>query len=452
MGAAAARREAERVRDRPDIFVIVMDSVRADRLGCSGYAGADTRSLDEFARQGTLYTQAIAPGYWTLPSHGSLFTGLYPVEHGATRVGGSLPAAAGTTMAEGLARAGYHTAAISNNPNVSAPLGFDRGFEVFVDAWRQQRVSPRLRRLRQAARALGHGDTGAAETNARVRRILQEQRGPLFCFVLYMETHAPYRPLWTSLRRAVTAPYMVARMLPVYRRIASDGGQWGPALREHSHLYGLVSDLYDRELSYLDRRIGDLLDDIHSLGRPDESVIVVTADHGECLGQHGIASHGACLYDALLHVPLLIRRPGDAGGKTVDAQVQLNDIWPSLARLLELPDPAPHHSARRPDVLRCTEDASPGEPAFAQTAGDPDLTAVRADGHKYIRGQQEELYSLSDDPGEEKNIGSQEPERVRKLRAILEDWERSLIPFSGEAAAAVHDEALAAHLRALGYM
>ncbi len=432
--------------ERPDIFLIVLDSLRADRLGCYGYRKADTRHLDRFAARAARFDQAITPGYWTLPSHGSLFTGLYPSEHGATRVGHSLPPDAGTTMAQALSEAGYYTFAVSNNPNVSEPLGFARGFDEFIDAWREHRRS--RGKLSRVARALGRGDTGASATNSLVSGLLRARKEPLFCFLLYMETHAPYRPRWTSPRRSLSAPLAVWRMLPVYRRIA----EWGEVLRSHPHLYPLVSDLYDGELAYLDRRIGGLLSDIEDARGLDNCVVMVTSDHGECLGQHGLASHGRCLYDSLLHVPLIVSWPGGPKGHVVASQVQLNDIWPSLARWLGLPHPVPHRADGRPSVMRSGA-AEADVPAFAEIADGTGLQAVRANGYKYLEGDgAPELYDLSADPGEEVNVSGEKGEVLEQMKQLLGQWRESLRPYAGDASASVEDEALAERLRALGYL
>ena len=436
---------------RPDIVLMVMDSARADRLSCYGYHRRTTPFLDELCSFAVVYDQAIAPAYWTLPSHSSLFTGLYPSEHGALRPGMALPGDIGPTMAEALSEAGYTTIALSNNPNVSHPTNLSRGFQVFDDAWRRKRRARIWKALASGHRLLGLGDDGAAATLRRAAELLRSGSQPLFLFLLFMDTHMPYFAHWRG-PGGLSLPLRAWRMLPVYARFTA-GGNWGALLRERPHLVHLLNDLYDGELSHFDRQLRRFFQDLAVCRGKRDIVSIITADHGEALGDHGKMSHGASVYDALGRVPLIIHAPGWVKAPArVKAQVQLTDIWPSLARRLGLPTAADHWAEKRPDLFDLDRLRDGDWPAFMETSPEDGLTAVRSNGYKYIVTLEgEELYDLRDDPAELKDLASQRPEILEKMRAELGAFRKHSKPYRGPTPTS-EDREFVSQLRALGYL
>jgi arylsulfatase A-like enzyme len=439
------------MQNRPNIILIVMDSVRADRLSCYGWHRRSTPFLDSLAARGAIYEQAISPSFWTLPSLCSLFTGLYPSEHGAVKAGLVLADDIAPTMAEALREAGYHTIGLSNNPNISGATNLSRGFEVFDDAWRVARKARVWRVLARGHRVLGFGDDGAAATLRRAAALLKGPRRPFFLFLLFMDTHFPYFPHWRS-SVGISLPLRSLAMWPVYARFAR-GGNWGALLRQRPHLTPLLSDLYEGELSCLDARLRRFFSEIGPVCDLENTVTIVTADHGEALGDHGKISHGASVYDSLGRVPLIASAPAFLpSGTRVTAQVQLTDIWPSLARHLGLPAPAGHWDGKRPDILSLDQMREGPWPAYMETSPEDGLTAIRANGWKYIVGPEgEEIYDLAQDPGELSNLARVQPARLAEMKESLARWREALRPYAGLPSTS-DDEEFVARLKALGYM
>jgi len=456
---------------RPNIVLIVMDAARADRLSCYGYSRKTTPNLDALAARGYRFDQAISAGCWTVPSHASLFTGLYPIEHGANQ--SMLPESAGTTIAERLQNAGYQTIAISANPYISPGRGFGRGFAEFHEVWRSR---PRLRRgqvIPWLGRRLGWLDNGARETNAIVRRKLATARRPFFIFINYMETHSPYLRFWPVGREFIRPSLNLSARLRLWR-YHRQAREWDQFVEGGETLMQLLGDLYDEDMHYVDRRVGDLLNDFDRAGLMDSTVTVVTADHGENMGEHGLVQHHLCLYDTLLRVPLLVCAPDVAeGGTCLSNQVQLTDLAPSLARFAGINSGG--SSEERPYLLDARKMVGRDWPAYAQYDVPPEvmkvwslrnrrfdfhpynrsLRAIRDGGLKYIQSEEEavELYDLCSDPGETKNLAGDESRtaEVKKMAAELDDWLRQHKPIASEGELS-EDPAVERKLRELGYL
>jgi arylsulfatase A-like enzyme len=436
---------------RPNIVLVVMDSVRADHLSCYGYHRRCTPFLDRLAEQGVLYEQAIAPSYWTLPSHASLFTGLYPSEHSAMRAGLALPDSIGPTMAEVLANAGYRTLAISNNPNISHATRLSRGFDLFQDAWRGSSRPRMLRVLGRAHRLAGWGDDGAHATVSRALQLVRSAAQPFFLFLLFMDTHYPYFPHWAS-PAGLFQPLRNVRMLPVYARFARKAN-WGAIMREYPQQRKLLIDLYDAELWSLDRQLRRLVAGLDATASNGSTVLIVTSDHGEGLGDHGLMSHGASLYDSQLRIPLIIRARGLLpANRRSTSQVQLVDIWPGIARRLGLPTAAAHWQETRPDIFDLDTLNGSAEPAYMETASDEGMIGLRASNHKYISTcEGDELYDLAHDPDELRNVAESEPAKLGEMKQQLEIWRERLRPYGGPPSTS-SDQEFVAQLKALGYM
>jgi len=260
----------EQTNPRPNVLLVVLDTVRADALSCYGNPRPTTPRLDRLAGEGTRFENAYATCFWTLPSHASLLTGLYPSEAGATSETNHLPERL-TTLAERLTAAGYRTSAVVRNPWISVERGFGQGFENFVEDWR--------------------GDTGqeAEEERAAVdlaTEWIRDRVGvgePFFLFVNLNVAHLPYTPPEPYRSRFASEEWPQSR---VDRLMKIEGG-WG-YLAGGLHLdeadFRLLRDLYEAEVSIADEHVGELLDAIGGLGVLDETLVIVTADHGENLG------------------------------------------------------------------------------------------------------------------------------------------------------------------------
>jgi len=369
---------------RPHVLWIVLDTVRADRFGCYGYERPTTPKLDAWAQRGLLFEDAHSNGMWTGPGHASMFTGLSLREHGVdvdrTWLDDSIP-----TIAERLAAARYETALFSNNPWVSRSTNLDRGFQrsVIVDPLR------RLGRfsLEALAQRVGlappvpwmDGDFGAALTNQLVGRWLEGPRDetrPVLLFVNYMEAHLPYR-VPRSYREMFMDPPDVERSYALRRSVF---GEIADALHFTANIEGaeflserdkqVITRQYDAAIRYLDDRVRELLDLFASRGMLENTIVVITSDHGEYLGEHGMWGHTFLCHAELTHVPLLLHVPGAGGAGRISTPVQLSDLYGTVLRaaLGETVD-APGFDAR--DLVALAADPPAARAVVSEYGGAP---------------------------------------------------------------------------------
>jgi len=419
----------------PNVVLIVLDTVRADSLSPYGADRDATPNLARLTRQGVLFEHARSTAPWTLPSHASLFTGRWPFELTAD-VGRPLDGAY-PTLAEMLAGRGYATGGfVANTQNCNAWYGLDRGFDHFEDFYENAVIEPievlrssRLgryvatTRLAQAVikRTIGPLDYRYRKTAAMVNRdalawLSNQDDRPFFMFLNYFDVHDPYVPPPEAERRFTAA-----------------GGQAKSAVE-------LARDAYDDCLLYLDDQIGRLLSELDRRGRLRDTLVVVTSDHGEGFGEHGLAGHGVSLYRSELHIPLLLVHPTRApAGTVVKEPVSLRDVAPTILDVLGL-GAAPTFAGRS---LATTWNASSDHEGFAEPVLSevdradyvPDevedaparlgrMRSITANGRTYILNGdgREELYDLHDDPEEQHDLadlaGAQE--HLHELRELLE--------------------------------
>jgi arylsulfatase A-like enzyme len=313
--AAAGAAEPASARQRPDLILLSVDTLRRDHLSCYGHERLTTPNVDALASRGVLFTdcQAVVP--LTGPSHASMLTGLHPQTHGAFRNGVRLPAGP-VTLGELLGPLGYRTHAVVAGWTLAAPqCGLDRGFQTYDDDGMDERVGV-VTRMRRAD----------AVTDAALAWVDEElvpagdERPPTLLLVHYFDPHEPY-----------TAPLDEAPP----PNPAADGG---PALvKYHRHL-----EDYDREIAFTDLHLGRLLDGLEERGLLDEAVVVFTADHGQSFGEHGEGGpegkHGRRVYQSTIAAPLVVAAPGLVpGGRRSELPVSHLDLFPTLAALAGVP-------------------------------------------------------------------------------------------------------------------
>ncbi|MEO6323676.1 MAG: sulfatase, partial [Thermoanaerobaculia bacterium] len=274
---------------RPNVVLISIDTLRADRLGCSGWKEAETPVLDAVAAEGTRFSRVYAPAPLTLPSHTTMLTGLDPPAHGQ-RVNGMASAELGAkTLAERLSVAGWETGGFVAAFVLNRTFGLDRGFTHFDDGPPEESDLEGLFR-------------GVAPGNERVDRALEwigrKRDKPFFLFLHLYDVHEPHVPPPGFEKRFAARPY-------------------------------------DGEVAFVDGQVGRVLHQIEARGLAKQTLVVVTSDHGEGLGEHGEETHGVLLYDATLHVPLLVRYPGHVPlGKVIDEVAGLVDVTPTILDLV----------------------------------------------------------------------------------------------------------------------
>ena len=454
----------------PNVLLIVMDATRARNLSCYGYGRPTSPNLERFAERCVIYEAAISPAGWSLPAHASIFTGLYPSKHGAYERHKYLPREH-PTMAELLRARGYRTLAFCYNGYVGPATGLDRGFEEF-----NRVVESIPRPLRKTVRKIESGiamlrglhDAGAHHTSIQVRaavRQSQTDERPFFMFVHYEEPHAPYCP-----------PRKFNRYLPdgisirQAKRVNQD--QW-KYLADPTSMgeqdFEVLRALYDAEIMYLDTRIAEVLDWLEELDTLDQTMVIITADHGENIGEHQMMGHQYCLYDTLLHVPLIVHYPrGTAAPTRIGHQVQTLDLLPTILSMLGDTSSEAYRSLQGHDLLSPTEreftfaewerpDLTPFYqkfPGVDVSRYDRALKMVRSDRYKYIWASDgnHELYDLQADPDETHNVITGRSDVFREMDRRLAGWRAHFKATAPLEEAPEFTQVVKERLRALGYL
>ena len=466
--------EPERATRPKNVVLLTLDTTRPDQLGCYGNPRVATPNLDSLAREGMLFERAFTPVPSTLPAHASILTGMLPARHGVHDNGVyQLPDSA-TTLAEMLAQHGYATAAFVSAFVLDAQFGLAQGFDHYdgkvtlplappaeapapdsvpegLRRWYAQLASPFERTAQDVTRAATAWLAGAGDR-------------PFFLWVHYFDPHEPYRPPdpWrTKYDPGYEGP--LDGTARAYHRLLRERGlrRGDPAAqRATEHMIAL----YDGEISAMDEAIGALLDALRQHGRLDQTLVVVVGDHGEAFGEHEqIWEHNGELYDEVMHVPLLIRRPeGRSGGQRVRELVSSIDVAPTVLDALGIAVPAEiegrsllagagAHAAR--SLLL---EARRGQQVHPTPES---LLGLRTDRHKLIlhltaddRVLARALFDLATDPAERQRIASREPALTDSLEAEIRTQQREAEANRAALPARGLDKMTSDALRALGYI
>lgn len=399
---------------RPNVVLISLDTVRADHLSAYGYERDTSPTLRTLAAQGVLFETAYAPSATTGPSHASLFTSAPPVSHGVLKNGHNLDPA-WTTLAEALARAGYQTAAVMSSYVLASRFGYDQGFDFFDQDFSRAEV-PSGVTLWEDEEVEGKFYGRADDTTRRALDWLSGRPRPdrpFFLFVHYFDSHDPYIPPEDYRPPFVPGPK--------------------EALKRNRTIF-----LYDSVLAYMDAEVGRLLEALPQLGLEENTLVVVTGDHGEGLMQHGVWHHGLHIYEEGVRVPLILRWPGKVpDGIRIESPVSLLDLAPSLLALTDSPEESGFQGRSLEATLVGQEPNPPDRPIWLYrrlyASGDK-VEGLAAEGEqwglrrgrwKLIVGEAEgklELYDLESDPQETHNLASERGEVVAKLRLELDRW------------------------------
>jgi arylsulfatase A-like enzyme/tetratricopeptide (TPR) repeat protein len=403
---------------RLNILLVTIDTLRADRVGAYGGRIARTPHMDALAADGCLFEQATVQVPLTRASHVSILTGLQPFQHGIRDNFAPPLAPEHRTLADILKRQGYRTGGFVGSFILNTQSGLARSFDEFDDTFEE-------------------GSRGTAFFTEYQRRAAQvEERAgvwlertaradtPFFAWVHFYDPHSPYAP---------PQPY---------------------ASRYAAHPY-------EGEIAYTDEILGRLLGRLDRLGLRDRTLVVFISDHGESLGEHGEEEHGFFVYDSDIHVPLMIRLPGAVPrGVRVKAAAQSIDLVPTILDLAGLSALTPPGLPGRSLVPAMTARDIAGPVAtYAETLfprihfGWSELRSVRMDGWKYIHAPRPELYDLTHDPGERRNLYAAEGGRAASLRSrLLDALGGSLETTVVATPAAKPDAATLAKLASLGYV
>lgn len=477
----------------PNVLWIVMDTVRRDHTSLHGYALPTTPRLTDFSREAIVFDHAISNGMWTLPNHAAMFSGRPLRAHGADFRHPKLDERF-TTVAEVLRDHGYATAAFSNNPWVSQATDLTRGFD-------SKRILYHLRHINRTSVGwifdrMGwppllpwlDEDFGGAMTNALVAEWLDTHAGhgqPMFVFINYMDAHLPYR-VPARYRAEFLSPAQVRRSfdlsLNAYGRLVDtldrrfnfeDQSFLAMADRE------ILKGMYDAGIRYLDDRVSEALALFRTRGLLENTLVVIVSDHGEYLDQHGQWAHRMQVYQDLLNVVIMLRRPGATQGTRVETPVQLSELygtviaaavgtnglpasgagWPTrdlFAVAADRPDPRRiavseygGDSAENMERIRLSGDAELQQRAVPQVAAQDARfkLIVSVDGRQ-------ELYDLIADPREQHNLIGERLHEAEWLGGYLAEWHTQIpqyAPPAGEAPPELEPDVIRA-LKSLGYL
>ena len=405
---------------RPNVVLIVLDTMRQDRMACYGYDKPTTPVLDQLAATARVFDRAYSTTSWTLPAHASIFTGQYPATHGATQEHWVLSESA-LTLAEVFRAEGYATAGIHANPILTAGAGYEQGFETYQSAWEQPYgTSPENKTLNLFR------DTLAAQSPGK----------PFFLFVNVIEPHSPYDSARQFQDRFVTDPTQtIIRNMWAPYYIGEK--TFTPAELQH------LSERYDGEVLYADYMVGEMIRALQAHAAWENTIFVVTSDHGENFGDHGHYDHVFSLYEGTTRVPLILHYPAAVAPGRETHRVQVTDIFATLTDLcgitteaalrgpglLESPPPAARPIVMEYYYPRQTIEVYKDPAKRASPKLDPyrrRLRAIIQDGFKYIWADKgaEALYAIDADPKETNNLIDSPAHQatLATLRLALADW------------------------------
>jgi arylsulfatase A-like enzyme/Tfp pilus assembly protein PilF len=395
-----------------NVLLITLDTTRADHLSCYAPGHARTPNLDALAARGVRFAHATAQVPLTLPSHACIMTGSYPMVHQLRDMGGFVLDKSHPTIASLMQSAGFATAAFVGSRAVAHHFGLSHGFDTYDDDMGPQTEEGKLPGIFAERRA------GVVSDHA-LDWLKQNGRRRFFLWAHYYDPHQPYDP---------PEPY--------------------------KHEY--AKSLYDGEIAYMDEQVGRLLSGLDQLGIASRTLVIAVGDHGESLGEHGEATHGIFLYDATLHVPLLVAGPDVPRGKVIDDQVRSIDIHPTVMEFLNLPSSSEAQGVSLWPLLRqgthVRSNYSYGETIYPRTyMGWSELRAMRTDTWKFILAPHPELYNLEHDPGETQNLIPNHPAEADQLQKKI--WEIAGTQARTEKVETVPvDEQTRQELASLGYV
>ena len=479
----------------PNILLVSIDSLRADHLSVYGYKKETSPYLDGLAMDGMLFENAITAANWTGAAVASLLTGLYPTCHGYTNARYYLDADV-ESIATLLQKNGYFTICFSNNMYISASTGLNQGFtdfryqgklEKMPDAAESKKpktpaslmkamLSPRTKSLLkdvldsfQIRKRLSRDD-GAFRTEVSFIDWLAHYQGtdPFFAYIHYQEPHSIYFPPFPFRRRFFTGSWVEESAYLHYDHIGFFAGKHSFTEEQIEH----YQQLYDGEIAYLDWRLGRLFDFLRQKKVFDRTMIIVTADHGECMGENGYFWHAFCLYDPLIRVPLIVHYPEwFSKASRVTKIVQSNDIVPTILEGLgiewrhqgEGQGQSFLHGPRRTAALTETDNPEKMVARWLKRRTDVreedfrhylrDLTSYRTVDEKLIRASDgfHEFYDLVADPQESHNAYAASGKRIKAAEKALREWHGTFRPHVADSHQPGFDKDTWEKMKSLGY-
>lgn len=403
--------------EKPNVILVTLDTTRADRLGCYGYAQAKTPSIDALAHGGTLFAQAATPAALTQPAHSSIMTGLYPTYHGVRANGSTALGGRHTTLAEALSQQGYQTGAFVGAFVLDGRWGLKQGFGQYDDQFDMKK----FKHLDLA----GVQRPGNQVVDAALQWLEGAKDRPFFAWVHLYDAHTPYEP-----------------PEPLLSEFRNRG----------------LAGLYDGEIAFSDQQVARLVSWLRNAGLDEKTIFVILGDHGEGLGSHGEGTHGYFIYDYAVHVPFIVATPFDElHGVRVEDQVSLVDVFPTVLDLAGVDSAGRVHGRsllplmfrpRTPDKIYAYAESMTPSLQFGWSA----LHCLRSQRYKLIRAPRPELYDLVADPGERTNVFAQHGAVAREMTEELDRLMAETSHAAPAPEAADLDEETLERLAALGYV
>jgi arylsulfatase A-like enzyme len=421
--------------ERPNVVLVVVDTLRRDRLSGLGHDRPTSPGLDALMTEGVLFDNLVSTSSQTVPAVASLLTGLYPSETSVQYYGkkssfdGERPwsevgphfDSSLTSLAERLRDAGYRTAAVVSNPWLKGEFGFDQGFESFVSL------------------DCGEACDGKDVVREGLSWLSRRPRGPFFLYLHFMDVHNPYR------KAGITERLFVERRgIDRYRN-----GPVPPELRPRDLEY--MKALYDEGVRRADRHLETFLEELERYSPREKRLLVVVSDHGDEFAEHGGLGHGTTLYEELVGSFLLLHYPGKLAPARIPAEVSMVDVAPTILDLARLGAPDPASGKSLLPSIEGTDPGLDGRVLFSELGS---LKSARRGGFKLVLDVDtggQELYELSKDPAERENVWARNEEIGKDLARRLSRFVSNARGPGGAGGRPV-DDALREKLRALGYV
>ncbi len=401
----------------PNVVLITLDTTRADRLGCYGYAEDTTPVIDELARESALFSQAFSTNPITLPAHTSILTGTYPLYHGVRDNSTFVVPEDAVTLAEVLSERGWNTAAFLSSFVLDSRFNLDQGFSFYDDdveaSWSYDELASRQKN------AFGFAERKASQVVAEALEWLDHsQSRPFFTWLHFFDPHQPLNP-------------------PEPHRSQMASG-------------------YDAEIAFVDEQVGRFLADLKRNDQYDNTLIVIVGDHGEGLLDHEEPTHSLLIFDSTMQVPLIIHRPGQQDGRVVDNVTSIIDVMPTILEILAIDPPSEVQGISLVPLMNGVLEPV-DRPIYMESligrlhCGWGELRGLRTAQEKLIFGPVPRFYRVDKDAGEVYDLAANEPESVQRLTATLEQMIHDHA-ITDAGTLALPDNEARQKLQALGYI
>jgi len=420
------------------VLVLLVDCLRYDHVGLDGSKLPTTPAIDAaFGKRSVVFRKAYSEASWTRPSVPSLLTGLYPSEHGlgdfvmtGEHVEGRALSSKVTTLAEGMKAAGYRTALVAYQAQLSPKFHLDQGFDFY-----------------------NNNSMGAPRINSRFLDWLDQEPGkPFFAYLHYLDIHWPYCPPASTLGKFDSDPPTIS-LCDNWRKLRNDIHS-GKVVFD-AEQKRMLAARYAEEILALDAQIGNLIENLRQRGLWDDTLVVLTADHGEELMERGGIEHGQSMHEELLHVPYVWKLPESWGderrGRSFDELVETRSLLPTIFSLVGQPIP---QEVSAPSLIPWLWGPAPQKPPYEYAAAEANgMLSVRTERWHLIftpGSKKVELYDVVADPGELHDVSASEPRALDQMQSLMRRWRLGLHPIGADAMTL--DKETEEGLRSLGYL